>query len=147
MDVRINAELSASKAEEKASLLEEKLSTLSESIDREKGRLQKELLQMRSETKLSVSRISADVSSSNFFTDKGCSLWFCYLVFHCIFVQLEKMECRAKNAEKESALLNEQFEELKKRLNEVTFLLSLIWSFICSKILQPIPISYSLYHY
>ncbi|KAL8487258.1 hypothetical protein ACS0TY_023798 [Phlomoides rotata] len=93
MDVRINAELSASKAEEKASLLEEKLSTLSESIDREKGRLQNELRQMRSESKLSVSRISAD---------------------------LEKMECRAKNAEKESALLKGQFEDLKKRLDECT---------------------------
>ncbi|KAK4402029.1 Mitotic spindle checkpoint protein MAD1 [Sesamum angolense] len=75
----------------KASLLEEKLSILSESIDREKNRLQNELLQMRSESKLSVSRISAD---------------------------LERMECKATNAEKESALLREQLEELKKRLDE-----------------------------
>ncbi|KAK6159685.1 hypothetical protein DH2020_003066 [Rehmannia glutinosa] len=33
-------------------------------------------------------------------------------------LELEKMECRAKNAEKESALLKEQLEELKKRLDE-----------------------------
>lgn len=33
------------------------------------------------------------------------------------------MECRAKSAEKESALLEEQLEELKKRLDEVTFIL------------------------
>ncbi|KAL2254268.1 UNVERIFIED_CONTAM: Mitotic spindle checkpoint protein MAD1 [Sesamum indicum] len=91
MDLRQKAESSAAKAEEKASLLEEKLSTLSESIDREKNRLQNELLQMRSESKLSVSRISAD---------------------------LERMECKATNAEKESALLREQLEELKKQLDK-----------------------------
>ncbi|KAL0422202.1 UNVERIFIED_CONTAM: Mitotic spindle checkpoint protein MAD1 [Sesamum latifolium] len=92
MDLRKKAESSAAQAEEKASLLEEKLSTLSESIDREKNRLQNELLQMRSESKLSVSRISAD---------------------------LERMECKATNAEKESAMLREQLEELKKRLDEI----------------------------
>ncbi|KAI3445547.1 hypothetical protein Pfo_002212 [Paulownia fortunei] len=91
MDLRKKAESLAAKAEEKASLVEEKLSTLSESIDREKSRLQNDLVQMRSESKLSVSRISAD---------------------------LEKMECRAKNAEKESALLKEQLEGLKKQLHE-----------------------------
>lgn len=36
---------------------------LSESINKENGRLQNELVQMRSDTKLSVSRISADVST------------------------------------------------------------------------------------
>lgn len=65
MDLRKKAELSATKAEEKACLLEEKLTTLSESVDREKSRLQKELVQMRSESKLAVSRISADVSALN----------------------------------------------------------------------------------
>ncbi|KAH6825923.1 mitotic checkpoint family protein [Perilla frutescens var. hirtella] len=91
MGLRKNAESSAAKAEEKAHLLEEKLNTLSETIDREKGHLQNELVQMRSESKLSVSRISAD---------------------------LERMECRANNAEKESAFLSEQLEELKKQLDE-----------------------------
>ncbi|KAL3843634.1 hypothetical protein ACJIZ3_001037 [Penstemon smallii] len=91
MDLRKKAESLAAKAEEKANLLEEKLSTLSESIDREKSRLQSDLVQMRSESRLSVSRISAD---------------------------LERMECRAKNAEKESTLLKEQLEELRKRLDE-----------------------------
>lgn len=90
MDLRKNAESSATRAEERAHQLEEKLNNISESINREKGRLQNDLVQMRSESKLSVSRISAD---------------------------LEKMECRAKNAEKESALLKEQLEELKKQLD------------------------------
>ncbi|KAH6797915.1 mitotic checkpoint family protein [Perilla frutescens var. hirtella] len=49
--------------------------------------LQNELVQMRSESKLSISRISAD---------------------------LERMECRAKNAKKELTLLSEKLEELKK---------------------------------
>lgn len=66
MDLRKNAESSAAKAEEKASILEEKLETVSESINREKGRLQADLVQMKSDTKLSVSRISADVSTSDF---------------------------------------------------------------------------------
>ncbi|XP_047950653.1 mitotic spindle checkpoint protein MAD1 [Salvia hispanica] len=89
--LRKNAETSAAKAEERAQILEEKLNTLSESIDREKGRLQNELAQMRSDTKLSVSRISAD---------------------------LERMECRAKNAEKESELLKVQLEGLKEQLDK-----------------------------
>ncbi|XP_042061782.1 mitotic spindle checkpoint protein MAD1-like [Salvia splendens] len=89
--LRKNAESSAAKAEERAQILEEKLNTLSESIDREKGRLQNELAQMRSDTKLSVSRISAD---------------------------LERMECRAKNAEKESELLKLQLEGLKEQLDK-----------------------------
>ncbi|CAA2933888.1 mitotic spindle checkpoint MAD1 [Olea europaea subsp. europaea] len=91
MDLRKKAESSAAIAEEKTSVLEGKLNTLSESIEREKSRLENELAQMRSGSKLSIDRISAD---------------------------LERMECKAKNAEKESALLKEQLEEIKKRLNE-----------------------------
>ncbi|KAL1564877.1 coiled-coil domain-containing protein mad1, variant 2 [Salvia divinorum] len=92
--LRKNAESSAAKAVERAQILEEKLNTLSQSIDREKGRLQNELVQMRSDTKLSVSRISAD---------------------------LERMECRAKNAEKESELLKVQLEGLKEQLDKEKF--------------------------
>ncbi|XP_057785397.1 mitotic spindle checkpoint protein MAD1 isoform X2 [Salvia miltiorrhiza] len=91
MGLRKNAESSAAKAEERAQILEEKLNTVSESIDREKGRIQNELVQMRSDTKLSVARISAD---------------------------LERMECRAKNAEKESELLKGRSEELKEQLDK-----------------------------
>ncbi|KAL2477600.1 Mitotic spindle checkpoint protein MAD1 [Forsythia ovata] len=91
MDLRKKAESSAAIAEEKASVLEGKLNTLSQSIEREKSRLENELAQMRSGSKLSIARISAD---------------------------LERMECKAKNAEKESALLKEQMDEHKKRLNE-----------------------------
>ncbi|CAI9765284.1 unnamed protein product [Fraxinus pennsylvanica] len=91
IDLRKKAESSAAIAEEKASVLEGNLNTLSESIEREKSRLENELAEMRSGSKLSIDRISAD---------------------------LERMECKAKNAEKESALLKEQLEELKGRLNE-----------------------------
>lgn len=62
MNLRKNAESSAALAEEKASALEGKLSQFSESIEREKRRLQNELAQLKRESKLSVSRISADVS-------------------------------------------------------------------------------------
>ncbi|XP_051114272.1 mitotic spindle checkpoint protein MAD1 [Andrographis paniculata] len=90
MDLRKKAESSVAEAEEKANLLEEKLRKISESVDKEKNHLQSEFAQLKSESKLSVSRISAE---------------------------LERMECRAKNAEKESALLNAQLEEMKKRLD------------------------------
>lgn len=101
-------------------MLEEKLNTLSESIDREKGHLQNDLVQMRSDTKLSISRISADVSSSDLLYVKASHGDFIILILHHLSVQLEKMEFRAKNAEKESTLLKEQLEELKKQLDKVT---------------------------
>ncbi|OVA05803.1 Spindle assembly checkpoint component Mad1 [Macleaya cordata] len=91
VNLRKNAESSAASAKEKASILEDKLSHLSESIEREKSRLHSELSQLKKESKLSVSRISAD---------------------------LEKMTCRASNAEKESELLKKQLEDLRKQLNE-----------------------------
>ncbi|KAL6545686.1 hypothetical protein OROGR_009560 [Orobanche gracilis] len=90
MDLRKKADSLAAKAEEKASLAEKNLCILSESIAREKSRLQNNLVHLRNDSKLSVSRTSAD---------------------------LEKMECRAKHAEKESTLLKEQLDELKKRLD------------------------------
>lgn len=62
MNLRTKAEASAALAEEKSRMLEGKLSNVSESIEREKNRLQNELVQLKSESKLSVSRISADVS-------------------------------------------------------------------------------------
>ncbi|CAI9287230.1 unnamed protein product [Lactuca saligna] len=91
MDLRKKAESLLSSAEEKASLLEGKLSQVSESTEREKVRLQKDLTQLKQESKLSISRISAD---------------------------LEKMECRAINFEKEATLLKEQLENLQSQLNE-----------------------------
>ncbi|XP_021298345.1 mitotic spindle checkpoint protein MAD1 isoform X1 [Herrania umbratica] len=91
MNLRKKAESSAASAEEKATVLEGKLSQLSQSIEREKKRLHNELAQLKGESKLSVSRISAD---------------------------LEKMEFKANNAEKESDLLKEQLEDLKKQFNE-----------------------------
>lgn len=91
MELRKGAESSAVSAQEKASLLEGKLSQLSGSIEREKKRFHNELTQLNKESRLSVSRISVD---------------------------LERMECRAKNAENETALLKDQLEELKNQLNE-----------------------------
>lgn len=91
LNLRKKAEMSAAAAEEKASLLERKLSSVSESIEREKSRLRNELEQLKSESKFSVTKISNN---------------------------LERMEFRATNAEKESVLLKEQVEELRKRLDE-----------------------------
>lgn len=62
MNLCMKAESSAASAKEKASLLEGKLSHLSESIEREKKHLNDELAHLKRESKLSVSRISADVS-------------------------------------------------------------------------------------
>lgn len=59
----MKAESSIALAEEKASLLEDKLNHLSESIERERKHLHNELAQLKGESKLSVSRINADVSS------------------------------------------------------------------------------------
>lgn len=91
MNLRMKAESSVASAEEKASVLERKLNHVSESIERDKKRLHNEIEHLKRESKLSVSRISAD---------------------------LERMECRAKNAEKESDLLKEQLDNLKKQLTE-----------------------------
>nr|DAD38862.1 TPA_asm: hypothetical protein HUJ06_013184 [Nelumbo nucifera] len=91
VNLRRNAESSAASAEEKASLLEEKLNHLSESMSREKNCLQNELVQLKKDSKLSISRKHAD---------------------------FERMECRANNAEKESELLRKELEELKEHLNE-----------------------------
>ncbi|XP_039053624.1 mitotic spindle checkpoint protein MAD1-like isoform X2 [Hibiscus syriacus] len=91
MNLRKKAEFSSVSAEEKAADLEGKLNQFSQSIETEKKRLHNELALLKGESKLSISRISAD---------------------------LERMEFRANNAEKESELLKEQLEDLKKHLNE-----------------------------
>ncbi|GKV46713.1 hypothetical protein SLEP1_g53688 [Rubroshorea leprosula] len=91
MNLREKAESSAESADGKATLLERKLSQLSESIEREKRHLSDELAQTKSESKLSISRINAD---------------------------LERMKCKAKNAEEESELLKEQLEGVMKQFNE-----------------------------
>ncbi|KAK4378732.1 hypothetical protein RND71_000594 [Anisodus tanguticus] len=90
MNLRKKAETSAAAAEEKVCLLDRKLSSVSESIEREKSHLGNELEQLKSESKFSVTKISKN---------------------------LERMEFGATNAEKESVLLKEQLEELRKRLD------------------------------
>ena len=62
----MKAESSVASAEEKASVLERKLNHISESIERDKKRLHNEIEQLKRESKLSISRISADVSRNNF---------------------------------------------------------------------------------
>ena len=62
INLRKKAESSAALAEEKASHLEGKLNHLSATIEREKARLREDLVQMENQSKLSVSRISLDVS-------------------------------------------------------------------------------------
>ncbi|KAG7976849.1 hypothetical protein I3843_05G001500 [Carya illinoinensis] len=91
MNLRLKADASKASAEEKASIFERKLNNLSESIETEKKRLHNEIELLERDSKLSVSRKSAD---------------------------LERMECRAINAEEESGLLKEQLEDLKKQLTE-----------------------------
>ncbi|KAD6795496.1 hypothetical protein E3N88_06392 [Mikania micrantha] len=90
-ELRKNAESLLSVTEQKASVFEGKLSHVSESIEREKNHLQRELSQLNQESKLSISRISAD---------------------------LERMECKASNSEKEAILLKEQLETLQTKLKE-----------------------------
>ncbi|KAG4931844.1 hypothetical protein JHK87_045846 [Glycine soja] len=90
-DLRQKADSHAASTEEKAASLEGKLGHLSESIEREKKRLHDEHSQLKSDSNLSISRISAN---------------------------LEQMECRANNAEKEAELLKEQLKHLKDQLDE-----------------------------
>lgn len=61
MNLRKNAESLAASAEDKASLLEGKSSCLAEGTERENKNLRNELVQLQRESKLSISRISADV--------------------------------------------------------------------------------------
>ncbi|KAK9669712.1 hypothetical protein RND81_13G149500 [Saponaria officinalis] len=91
MNMRRGAESSAVSAEEKANLLERKLKHLRDLSEREKKRLQDELMHLRGDSNLSIARIRAN---------------------------LERMECRAQNSEKESELLKEQSEEISKQLNK-----------------------------
>ncbi|XP_045817627.1 mitotic spindle checkpoint protein MAD1-like isoform X1 [Trifolium pratense] len=90
-NLRIKAESCAASAEEKATSLEGKLSHLSGTIEREKKRLQEDHSQLKRDSKFSISRITAN---------------------------LEQMECRANNAEKEAELLKEQLDHLKDQFNE-----------------------------
>ncbi|KFK26618.1 hypothetical protein AALP_AA8G272100 [Arabis alpina] len=91
MNLRNKAESSAATAEEKAKLLEDKLSQLSASADREKKRLNSDISHLRKESKLSLSRTGAD---------------------------LERMQCRAQNAETESGILRSELEHLKQKFDE-----------------------------
>lgn len=64
VDSRKNSESIAASAKERATDMGEKLQRLSESSEREKNRLQREVSHLHDESKLSVSRKTADVSNS-----------------------------------------------------------------------------------
>ncbi|KAE9602084.1 putative spindle assembly checkpoint component Mad1 [Lupinus albus] len=91
INLRIKAENDAASAERNVKSLEAKLCALSETIERDKNQLYFENSQLKSDSDLSVARITAN---------------------------LEQMECRATNAETESQLLKQQLEHLKDQLNQ-----------------------------
>lgn len=62
----MKAESFAASAEEEGGVLKRKQSQFSESREREKKRLNSELEQLKRDSKLSVTRISADVSRLSF---------------------------------------------------------------------------------
>lgn len=66
MNLRMKAESYAASAEEEVGVLKRKQSQFSESIEREKKHLNSELEQLKRDSKLSVTRISADVSRFSF---------------------------------------------------------------------------------
>ncbi|KAF7024925.1 hypothetical protein CFC21_037184 [Triticum aestivum] len=91
IDSRISAESSSASAQESVKELERAMQRSSENSEREKKALQKELSYMQDDSKLSISKLNAE---------------------------LERMSLRAQNSEKEAKMLNEQLEDLKKQLNE-----------------------------
>ncbi|KAF0921066.1 hypothetical protein E2562_038440 [Oryza meyeriana var. granulata] len=91
IDSRIAAESSLASAKESVKELEGNLQRLSENSEREKKALKKELSYLQDDTKLSISKLNAE---------------------------LERMRLRAQNSEDEAKLLNEQLDDLKKRLDE-----------------------------
>ncbi|CAM8987062.1 hypothetical protein QQ045_007831 [Rhodiola kirilowii] len=86
--LRETAESAVTISEHKASSLEENLNRHSKSTEKEIRLLQNEIVELKRESKLSMSRLQAD---------------------------LEKMECRCKNADEESRLLKLQLEQIKKQ--------------------------------
>uniref|UniRef100_A0A7N0ZWV9 Mitotic spindle checkpoint protein MAD1 n=1 Tax=Kalanchoe fedtschenkoi TaxID=63787 RepID=A0A7N0ZWV9_KALFE len=89
--LRESAEAAAILYEQKANALEENLNQHSKSTEKEIRQLHNEIAQSNRDSKLSISRLKAD---------------------------LERVECRYKNAEEESKLLKQQLEEVKKQYIE-----------------------------
>lgn len=90
-DLHKKAELLAEEGKEKITVLEGELQRLSGRSEREKKHLQKELLHLQEESKLSICRITAD---------------------------LDSQKLRADNYEKETELLKDQLKDLQEQLNE-----------------------------
>ncbi|XP_020598023.1 mitotic spindle checkpoint protein MAD1 [Phalaenopsis equestris] len=91
VEVRKNAELSAETAKEKASAVEKELLLVSQNNEREKNRLHLSFSHLQDESKLSLSRVNAE---------------------------LERMRVRADSFEKEAELLKKTLVDLKEQLNE-----------------------------
>ncbi|GAB2231290.1 hypothetical protein Droror1_Dr00027580 [Drosera rotundifolia] len=91
ISLRKAAETSAASAEEKATQVEKKLTCLLDDKGREIKRLIDELLLLKEKSTLSASRLQAD---------------------------LDKMEFKARRAEKELEIFREQLEGVKRQLNE-----------------------------
>ncbi|CAL1353777.1 unnamed protein product [Linum trigynum] len=85
------AESTAAAAEDKSRELEAKLGHISQSIEKEKKRLNNELVHLKRDSKFSISKITVD---------------------------LEKMEFRAQSSEKEVELLRKQQEDLQSKFSE-----------------------------
>lgn len=85
----MKAESSVASAEEKASVLEGKLNHISESTEREKKRLLNEIELLKRESKLSVSRISADVSRNNFSSNFQGPCMNIYCCLTCLILLFE----------------------------------------------------------
>lgn len=109
-NARKNVESTAASAQEKVLLLETKFKHLSGTAEREKKSLENEVKHFREDSKLSISRLRAD---------------------------LERVECQARNAEKESELLKEKLleatDQLKKCLLEKAELEKKLTSFTSPK--------------
>ncbi|KAI0510672.1 hypothetical protein KFK09_011281 [Dendrobium nobile] len=91
VEVRRNAELLAETAEEKAATVEKELLLVAEKNEREKNRLHLSFLHLQDESKLSLSRVNAE---------------------------LERMRIRADSFEQEAELLKKSLVDLKEQLNE-----------------------------
>ncbi|CAL0307284.1 unnamed protein product [Lupinus luteus] len=115
INLRIKADNHAASAEHNAKSLEANLRTLSETIERDKNQIYFENSQLKSDSDLSVARITANVTTHHLsplhlFSSLSLSL--------PVTANLEQVECRATNAETESQLLKQQLEHLKDQLNE-----------------------------
>lgn len=78
--MRNSSESSAAAAEEKANHLERKLNQLLDIPEREKKNLQDELKYLKEDSKLSISRLRADVSNNYIFFSSKSMFLSCFIL-------------------------------------------------------------------